>query len=166
LARRLARAGVGAAADWAAAAGAAIATLPAPAAAWPDDAAWGAALGGGAEVERALAVHEHGGVRWFRQEGFDRWLAVTWAVGRRQRPGAGAARLLDGWRRRWTERGRASGYRLDDLLRGAASASASAAPRRARGRRPTVPAAEPPVPAAAATESTGRRRPQRRRRSG
>jgi glycosidase len=163
LTRRLALAGVGAAADWAAAAGAAMETLPAPAAPWPDDAAWGTALGRAAEVERALAVHEHGGVRWFRQAGFDRWLAVTWAVGRRQRPGAGAARLLDGWRRRWRERGQASGDRFDELLQ--AASLPTAAPRRARSPRAPA-AAQVRAQAGPAAEPAPRRRVPRRRRRG
>ena len=145
VARDLAAAGIGDAAAWAAAASAAIATLPAPTAPWPVDATWGAALADDPAVPQALDVHHHGGVRWFRQEGFERWLQVTWAAGRRQRPGAGPARALDAWRRRWSARVRASGYRWDALVDvgadrpgvGARSRAGSAAAAAAAPKAPT-----------------------------
>jgi hypothetical protein len=92
------------------------------------------------DLLRLLDVHEHGGVRWFRQEGFERWLDVMWAAGRRQRPGAGPARALAAWRRRWAARMRASGYRWSPLLDEAAATAATGVhagrgAREARGRR-------------------------------
>jgi hypothetical protein len=116
VARDLAAAGFADASAWAAAASAAIATLPAPSEPWPDDAALAATMAAAPALLRLLDVHEHGGTRWFRQEGFERWLDVMWAAGRRQRPGAGPARALAGWRRRWAARMRASGYRWAALL--------------------------------------------------
>jgi len=135
VARDLAAAGIADASDWAAAASGAIATLPAPGAPWPDDAALAARMSRSPALLRLLDVHEHGGTRWFRQEGFERWLDVMWAAGRRQRPGAGPARALASWRRRWVTRMRASGYRWSLLLEEAAGA-APAGPRPARRRAP------------------------------
>ncbi len=138
--RDLAAAGIADASAWAAAASATIATLPSPADPWPDDAALAATMAAAPALLRLLDVHEHGGVRWFRQEGFERWLAVMWAAGRRRRPGAGPARALSAWRRRWTARMRASGYRWSILLDDAAGTEATDAravgkPRDARGRK-------------------------------
>jgi hypothetical protein len=130
LSRRLAGEDAVDAAAWSAAATAAVLTLPMPSAPWPSDDAWAAALAADPDVAAALGVHGHEGVTWFRQESFDRWLDVAWAAARRQRPGAGAARALGAWRRRWERRRRSSGYRWDDLV-------ATTPPRAAgRARRP------------------------------
>jgi len=134
VARDLAAGGVADASAWAAAASAAIATLPAPGAPWPDDAAWARAMADAPALQQLLDVHEHGGTRWFRQEGFERWLDVVWAAGRRQRQGAGPARALSAWRSRWSARMRASGYRWPDLLADATAAGDSGSSgRRSRG---------------------------------
>jgi hypothetical protein len=140
VARDLAAAGIADASAWAAAASAAIATLPAPGEPWPDDAALARTMAAASALLRLLDVHEHGGVRWFRQEGLERWLDVMWAAGRRQRPGAGPARALSAWRQRWAARMRASGYRWSVLLDDAAAAEATGSgarrrPRDARDRR-------------------------------
>ena len=129
--RDLAAAGVADASAWAAAASAAIATLPAPGEPWPDDAAWARTMADAPALQRLLDVHEHDGTRWFRQEGLERWLDVVWAAGRRQRQGAGPARALSAWRGRWLARMRASGYRWSDLLADAAAAGGDGG----RGRR-------------------------------
>jgi glycosidase len=172
LVRRLALDGGVDAAAWAAAAAAALAVLPAASAAWPDDDAWAAVLVDDPVAMRSLGVHEHEGVRWFRQEDFERWLAVTWAAARRARPGAGAARAIDAWRRRWLRRQGTSGFRWDALVaagpprgggrtRRATRAAPSPGSRRAASARPTPTTAlgdDPPAPKAPRRRRTKRSR--------
>jgi glycosidase len=115
VARRLSRAGRHDGEMWAATAAAAIATVaidgrpPTPAravVAWSND----------ADARRALAVHEHGDVTWYRSEGIDALADVSAILGRLRRPGGGPTRAWTLWRQRldaWVE---TSGYRFDALL--------------------------------------------------
>ncbi len=115
VARRYARAGRDDGEMWAATAAAALATVPldgrppAPGraiVAWSHD----------ADARRALAVHEHGGVTWYRSEGVEALAAVSAGLGRLRRSGGGPARAWTLWRQRLDAWVGTSGYRFEVLL--------------------------------------------------